>query len=86
MGLAFQYVWGTKVCLMGWSAYKTCSNENGIICFISASYFLVLLLATFCTTQRLKRLREIDGMEADYLRRLEEGLGIHERKTSEEVE
>lgn len=86
MGLAFQYVWGTKVCLLGWSAYKTCSNENGIICVISASYFFVLLIATFCTNQQLKKAREIDGMEAEYLRRLEEGFGSPERKTEDTME
>ena len=77
MSLLFKYVWFTKVCLTGWSAYKACSGEssNQIICGMSASYFLILLLATVCTTwKRAPRPQHLDALEGEYLRRLEEGI------------
>lgn len=76
MRLLFQYVWFVKVCLTGWSAYRSCMAEysNPIICGMSVSYFLILFLATLCSLRTLRTPRQLDGLEADYLRRLEEGL------------
>ncbi len=76
MSFLFKFVWGTKVCLMGWSAYRACvgDNSNPFICFLSVSYFGVLALATFCSFKGLPTPRQIDGMEGEYLRRLEEGM------------
>lgn len=78
MGSLFKFVWGAKVCLLGWNAYKACASEGSfpVICVLSVSYFSILVLATFCTCKGLPTPKQIDGMEADYLRRLEEGMGM----------
>lgn len=78
MGLVLRYIWGTKVCLMGWNAYKACYGENGnaFICFLATSYFLVLLLATCTTCRGLPKPKDIDAIEVEYLKKLEEGIGV----------
>lgn len=74
MSYLLKYVWTVKVCLTGWSAYKACMGENTIICVMSSSYFLILCFATLCSWKTFQRPREIDNLEAEYLRRLEEGI------------
>jgi len=80
MGILFQYIWTAKVCLLGWSTVKACSNDNGFICGISLSYFCILLLATVWNVKGLPKPREIDAMEGEYLRLLEEGTGLSENR------
>lgn len=77
MSLLFKYVWAVKVTLTGWNAYRACVGDtsNVFICGISTSYFLILLLATLCSYHRFGKSKEIDTLEGDYLRRLEEGIG-----------
>jgi hypothetical protein len=84
MTFLFKFVWGTKVCLMGWSAYRACAAEDSqpFICALSVSYFAVLALATLCSWKGLPTPKQIDGMEADYLRRLEEGMTRDNEKSS----
>jgi hypothetical protein len=76
MSFLFRYVWFTKVCLTGWSAYKACvgDNSNIVICFMSASYFCILCFATLCTWRTFGKPKQLDAMEGEYLRRLEEGV------------
>jgi len=76
MGVLLQYIWGVKVILTGWSAYKACTGEyaNPFICGLSTSYFVVLAIASCWTFKRMPTPREIDGMENQYLRDLEEGV------------
>lgn len=76
MGLLFKFVWGSKVCLTGWSAYKACvgDNSNTFICVISVTYFFVLFLASLVSWKSIPKPREIDALEGEYLRRLEEGI------------
>lgn len=76
MSLLFRYVWFTKLCLTGWSAYKACVGDNPIICFMSASYFIVLVFATACSWRTFGQPRRLDAMEGEYLRRLEEGVAF----------
>ena len=82
MGLLLRFIWGTKVCLMGWNAYKACSSEQGywIICGLSSSYFLALVLATFCAGMGFPSQKQVDGLEDEYLRRLEEGVSLEENR------
>jgi hypothetical protein len=77
MSLLFKYVWAVKVSLTGWNAYRACvgDSSNIFICGISTSYFLILLLATLYSCRRFEKPRQIDGIEGEYLRRLEEGIG-----------
>lgn len=76
MSLLFKYVWTVKVCLTGWSAYKACvgDSSNIFICGMSISYFLILVFATICTWRQFPKPRQLDGLEGEYLRRLEEGI------------
>lgn len=77
MSFLFKYVWTVKVCLTGWSAYKACVTDSGnlLICGMSVSYFLVLLLATLCVPwKKMPKPQQFDGLEGEYLRRLEEGF------------
>jgi len=76
MGLVLRLVWGAKVCLTGWSAYRACSSDVGVpvVCGLSVFYFGVLALATVCSWKRIPKPQDLDALEADYLRRLEEGL------------
>ena len=76
MSFLFKFVWGSKVCLLGWGAYKACviENSNPFICFLSVSYFGVLVIASLFSWKGLPTPRQIDGMEGEYLRRLEEGM------------
>ena len=76
MSPLLKYVWGVKVCLTGWSAYKACvgDSSNILICGMSVSYFFILLLATLCSWKVLPKTVQIDALEGEYLRRLEEGL------------
>lgn len=80
MSLLIRYVWFTKVCLTGWSAWKACygENANSFICFLSSSYFVVLVFATFVSWKSFQLPRQIDNVEAQYLRRLEEGMAFEE--------
>lgn len=80
MGLVFKYIWGTKVFLLGFSAYKSCTKENEIICFLSASYFCILVLATLCSWKILPKPQDIDSLEEQYLQRLEEGIAFEKKK------
>jgi hypothetical protein len=82
MGLVLRYIWGTKICLMGWNAYKACYGDNGnaVICFLATSYFAVLVLATCFTCRGLPRPQDIDAMETEYLQKLEEGLASNEKQ------
>ena len=80
MGLIFKYIWTAKVCLLGWSTMKACSNDNAFICGISFSYFCILVLATLWNTKGLPKPKEIDAMEGEYLRLLEEGTGLNENR------
>jgi hypothetical protein len=80
MSLLLRYVWFTKVCLTGWSAWKACYGDgaNGFICFLSGSYFVVLFLATFVSWKSFTMPRRIDNLEGEYLQRLEEGMAFEE--------
>jgi len=86
MSYLFRYVWAAKVCLTGWSTYRACVGEssNLFICGISSSYFLILLFATLCTCRWAPKPQELDNLEGEYLRRLEEGFSeqqsLEERK------
>ena len=85
MSLLLRYIWLSKVCLTGWSAYKACVGENPniFICFLSGSYFFVLVFATIVGWKTFHVVRRIDGMEGEYLRRLEEGI-LNESNTKPE--
>ena len=76
MGLVLRLVWGAKVCLTGWSAYRACTSESGlpVICGLSVFYFGVLALATACSCKGIPRPKDLDALEIEYLRRLEEGV------------
>lgn len=76
MGYVLRLVWGAKVCLTGWSAYRACTSDQGIpvMCGLSVFYFGVLVLATVCSWKGVPKPRDLDALEADYLRRLEEGF------------
>jgi hypothetical protein len=78
MSILIRYVWFAKVCLTGYSALKAWYTEdsNLFICFVSGSYFFVLLVATILGWKTFITPRKIDGLEGEYLRRLEEGLGL----------
>ncbi len=80
MSFLLRYIWFTKVCLTGWSAWKACygDNANSFICFLSSSYFFVLVFATFVSWKQFKIPREIDNLEGQYLRRLEEGMAFEQ--------
>jgi hypothetical protein len=80
MSILIRYVWFAKVCLTGYSALKTCTGENAnaFICVVSGSYFLVLFVATILGWKTFVTPRKIEGLEGEYLRRLEEGLGFEE--------
>lgn len=80
MSLLIRYIWFTKICLTGWSAWKACygENANSFICFLSSSYFLVLLFATLVSWKSFQMPRQIDNLETQYLRRLEEGMAFEE--------
>jgi hypothetical protein len=80
MSLLIRYIWFTKVCLTGWSAWKACygNDANSFICFLSSSYFFVLLLATLMSWKHLKIPQQIDNLEGQYLRRLEEGMAFEQ--------
>ena len=82
MSILFRYVWFTKVCLTGWSAYKACvgDNSNTFICIMSVSYFGILFMATICSWRSLNKPRQLENMEAEYLRRLEEGVAMENEK------
>jgi len=82
MGLLLRFIWGTKLFLMGFNAYKACSSEQGqwILCSLSTSYFLALILATFCAGYGFPSPKKLDGLEDEYLRRLEEGIGLEENR------
>lgn len=77
MGLVLRLVWGAKVCLTGWSAYRACSSDVGVpvICGLSVFYAGVLVLATVCSWKRIPKPRDLDVLEGEYLRQLEEGFG-----------
>ena len=76
MGLVLRLVWGAKVCLTGWSAYRACTTDSGlpVICGLSVFYFGILVLATACSCKGVPKPQDLDALEADYLRRLEEGV------------
>jgi hypothetical protein len=74
MSYLLKYVWTVKVCLTGWSAYKACIGENSFICFMSSSYFCILCIATICSWRSFTKAKQIDSLEGEYLRRLEEGI------------
>ncbi len=78
MSLLIRYVWCTKVCLTGWSAYKACAGDsaNSFICFLSSSYFIVLVLATLTSWKSFRTPQKLDSLEGQYLRRLEEGMAF----------
>jgi hypothetical protein len=78
MGFVLRYIWGTKVCLIGWNAYKACSGENGnaFLCFLASSYFVVLVLATLYPYRGIPKPQQIDALESEYLQKLEEGLSV----------
>lgn len=80
MSLLLRYVWFTKVCLTGWSAYRACygDSSNGIICFMSVTYFGILCFATILSWKTFSKPKQIDNLEVEYLRRLEEGLSLTE--------
>jgi hypothetical protein len=81
MSILIRYVWFAKVCLTGYSAFRSCYTENSnvFICFLSGSYFLIICLATLVGWKTFATPRKIDGLEGEYLRRLEEGLGMEEQ-------
>ncbi len=76
MSFLLRYVWFTKVCLTGWSTWKACygDNANSFICFLSSSYFVILVLATLISWKSFRKPQELERLEGDYLQRLEEGL------------
>jgi hypothetical protein len=82
MGLVLNFIWGTKVCLMGWNAYKACTTDNAqwVICVLSSSYFLTLVFATACASCGFPSRTKVEGLEDEYLRRLEEGMGLEENQ------
>ena len=80
MGFLLRYVWFAKVSLTGWSAWRACygDNANTFICFLSSSYFIVLFLATVMSWRTFHKPKQIDALEGEYLRRLEEGIAFSE--------
>ncbi len=82
MGIVLRYIWGTKICLVGWNAYKACYGDNGnaFVCFLATSYFILLFLATCSSCKRLPKPEDIDRMEGEYLQRLEEGWGLETKQ------
>lgn len=76
MSLLLRYVWFSKLCLTGWSTWKPCygENANSFICFLSSSYFLVLVVATLFSWKSFQKPKQIDALEGEYLQKLEEGL------------
>jgi len=78
MSILIRYIWCTKVCLTGWSAYKACTGDgaNTFICFLSSSYFVVLVLATLASWKTFQTPQKLDSLEGQYLRRLEEGVAF----------
>lgn len=80
MGLIFNFIWTTKLCLLGWSSYKACTQDNEIICILSVSYFCVLALATVCSWKALPTPKKIDALEDKYIQQLEEGVGFEKKK------
>ncbi len=76
MSYLFRYVWAAKVCLTGWSTYKACMGDssNLFICGISSSYFFILVFATLCSFRWAPKPKDLDNLEGEYLRRLEEGF------------
>jgi len=82
MSVLFWYVWMTKVALSGWSAYRVCvgPDMNPYICFLSSSYVSILILATVFSWKGLPRPKQLDALEGEYLRRLEEGVGQYNEK------
>ena len=80
MSFLLRYIWFTKVCLTGWSAWRACygDNANSFICFLSSSYFLVLFFATLVSWKTFQKPRQIDALEGEYLQRLEEGMAFTE--------
>ena len=80
MSFLLRYIWFTKVCLTGWSAWRACygDNANSFICFLSSSYFLVLFFATLMSWKTFSKPKQIDALEGEYLRRLEEGMAFTE--------
>ena len=86
MSALLRYVWFSKMCLTGWSTWKACygDNSNSFICFLSSSYFFVLVFATLVSWKSFRLPRKVDGLEEEYLKRLEEGFAFQEEKTREE--
>ncbi len=78
MSFLLRYVWFTKVCLTGWSSWKACygDNANSFICFLSSSYFVILVFATVIGWKSFRKPQQLDSLEGDYLQRLEEGLSL----------
>lgn len=76
MSFLLRYVWFSKVCLTGWSTWRACygDNANSFICFLSSSYFLILVLATLFTWKTFQKPKQIEALEGEYLQTLEEGL------------
>jgi hypothetical protein len=48
--------------------------SNVFICGISSSYFMILLFATVCSCRCAPKPRQLDSLEEEYLRRMEEGF------------
>ena len=80
MSFLLRYVWFAKTTLAGWSAWRVCygDNANSFICFLSSSYFMVLVFATLVSWRTFTKPRQIDSLEGEYLRRLEEGMAFSE--------
>jgi hypothetical protein len=76
MTVLFWYVWISKVALSGWSAYRVCygSDTNPYICFFSSSYCAILVVATLFSCKGIPKPKQLDSLEGEYLRRLEEGM------------
>ena len=82
MSILFRYVWGSKLCLIGWSTYRSCVTQDSpfVICGISLGYLVVLFVATAWTWKDCFYSKKLDTLETEYLQQLEEGLGIQKKK------
>lgn len=82
MSPLFWIVWVSKITLTGWNTYRMCNGENAVlpICVISGTYFGILILATLFSWKGIPKPQELDALEGDYLRKLEEGIGFENKK------
>lgn len=70
-------VWFCKIGILGINSYQVCFGDkyNIFMCGLSGTYFFILILATLLSNIHLfPKVREIESVEENYLRHLEEGI------------